>query len=103
MQRERTIFRSIRWRLLARASTLALRVAPRQRGWASGLLAASLVGASAPALAQATVDLATDADLVIQGAAAGDSTGRSVRERATSTAMASTICSSAPPTVSERP
>ena len=47
-----------------------MRVALRPRGWAPGLLAAGLIGAQAPALAQETIDLATDADVTIQGAAA---------------------------------
>ena len=70
MRSERTTYRAIRRRLLARASALALRVALRPRGWAPGLLAVGLIGAPAPALAQETIDLATDADLTIQGAAA---------------------------------
>ena len=55
-----------------------MRVALRPRGWAPGLLAAGLIGAPAPALAQETIDLATDADLTIQGAAANDHSGCSV-------------------------
>ena len=55
-----------------------MRVALRPRGWAPGLLAAGLIGAPAPALAQETIDLATDADLTIQGAAAYDLSGCSV-------------------------
>ena len=47
-----------------------MRVALRPRGWAPGLLAVGLIGAQAPALAQETIDLATDAELTIQGAAA---------------------------------
>ena len=78
MRRERTTFRALRRRLLARASALALRVALRPRGWASGLLAVGLIGAHAPALAQQTIDLATEADVTIQGAAAYDRSGRSV-------------------------
>jgi glycosylphosphatidylinositol phospholipase D len=57
---------------------LAVRVALRPRGWAPGLLAAGLIGAPAPALAQETIDLATDAELIIQGAAANDNSGRFV-------------------------
>ena len=49
MRSERTTFRALRRRLLARASALALRVALRPRGWASGLLAAGLIGARAGA------------------------------------------------------
>ena len=78
MRRERATFRTLRRRLLARASALAMRVALRPRGWASGLLAVGLIGAHAPALAQETIDLASDADLTIQGAAAGDGSGVSV-------------------------
>ena len=78
MRREQTIFRALRRRLLARASALAMRVALRPRGWAPGLLAAGLIGAQAPALAQQTIDLATDAELTIQGAAANDLSGISV-------------------------
>ena len=62
MRSERTTYRALRRRLLARASALALRVALRPRGWAPGLLAVGLIGAQAPALAQETIDLATDAD-----------------------------------------
>ena len=62
MRSERTTFRALRRRLLARASALAMRVALRPRGWAPGLLAVGLIGAPAPALAQETIDLATDAD-----------------------------------------
>ena len=78
MRSERTTFRTLRRRLLARASALAMRVALRPRGWAPGLLAAGLIGAPAPALAQETIDLATDAELTIQGAAADDFSGFSV-------------------------
>ena len=78
MSSERTNYRTIRRRLLARASSLAVRVALRPRGWAPGLLAAGLIGASAPALAQQTIDLASDTDLTIQGAAADDQSGYSV-------------------------
>ena len=78
MRSERTTYRALRRRLLARASALALRVALRPRGWASGLLAVGLIGAQAPALAQETIDLATDAELTIQGAAAYDFSGCSV-------------------------
>jgi hypothetical protein len=77
MQREQKIFRALRRRLLAGASALAMRVALRPRGWAPGLLAAGLIGAPVPALAQETIDLATEADLIIQGAAANDFSGRS--------------------------
>ena len=70
MRSERAIFRTLRRRLLAGASALAMRVALRPRGWASGLLAVGLIGAQAPALAQETIDLATEAELTIQGAAA---------------------------------
>jgi hypothetical protein len=49
-----------------------LRVGLRPRGWASGLLAVGLISAPAPALAQQEIDLATDADLIIQGAYAAD-------------------------------
>ena len=70
MRSERATYLAIRRRLLARASGLAVRVALRPRGWAPGLLAAGLIGAPAPALAQETIDLATDAELIIQGAAA---------------------------------
>ena len=59
MSRKRETLRTMRWRLLARASALAIRMALRPRGWAPGLLAAGLIGAPAPALAQATIDLAT--------------------------------------------
>jgi hypothetical protein len=70
---------AIRRRLLARASALALRVALRPRGWAApGLVAVSLISAQAPALAQQTIDLATDADVTIQGGSAFDDSGRSV-------------------------
>ena len=55
-----------------------MRVALRPRGWAPGLLAVGLIGAQAPALAQETIDLATDADVTIQGAAAYDLSGCSV-------------------------
>jgi FG-GAP repeat len=75
MQSEQMIFRAMRRRRLARASALALRVALRPRGWAPGLLAVGLIGAPAAALAQETIDLATDSDVVIQGAAAGDRSG----------------------------
>ena len=78
MRSERTTYRTLRRRLLARASALAMRVALRPRGWAPGLLAAGLIGAQAPALAQETIDLATDAELTIQGAAADDRSGVSV-------------------------
>ena len=78
MRNERTTYQAIRQRLLARASSLAVRVALRPRGWAPGLLAAGLIGAPAPALAQETIDLATDAELIIQGAAADDRSGISV-------------------------
>ena len=78
MRREQAIFRTLRRRLLARASALALRVALRPRGWAPGLLAVGLISAQAPALAQQTIDLATDADLTIQGAAPYDFSGHSV-------------------------
>jgi hypothetical protein len=78
MQREQITLRALRRRLLARASVLALRVALRPRGWAPGLLAMGLISAQAPALAQQTIDLATEADLTIQGAAANDRSGFSV-------------------------
>ena len=78
MRSERATYQAIRRRLLARASALALRVALRPRGWAPGLLAVGLIGAQAPALAQETIDLATDADLIIQGAAVSDHSGFSV-------------------------
>jgi glycosylphosphatidylinositol phospholipase D len=78
MRRERATLRTLRRRLLARVSALALRVALRPRGWAPGLLAVGLIGASAPALAQQTIDLATDADVTIQGAAANELSGFSV-------------------------
>jgi hypothetical protein len=78
MRSERTTYRAIRRRLLARASALAMRAALRPRGWAPSLLAAGLIGASAPALAQQVIDLATEADLTIQGAAANDQSGISV-------------------------
>ena len=78
MRSERTTYQAIRRRLLARASSLAVRVALRPRGWAPGLLAVGLIGAPAPALAQETIDLATDAELIIQGAAANDRSGISV-------------------------
>ena len=55
-----------------------MRVALRPRGWAPGLLAVGLISAPAPALAQETIDLATDAELTIQGAAADDDSGCSV-------------------------
>jgi FG-GAP repeat len=79
MRSKRATHRAIRQQLMARASILALGVALQPRGWASGLLAVGLIGAQAPALAQETIDLASEADLIIQGAAAGDlSGGRSV-------------------------
>ena len=78
MRSERTTYRAMRRRLLARASALAVRVALRPRGWAPGLLAAGLIGAPAPALAQEIIDLATDAELTIEGAAADDRSGHSV-------------------------
>ena len=53
-------------------------MALRPRGWAPGLLAAGLIGAPAPALAQEVIDLATDAEVTIQGAAAYDLSGCSV-------------------------
>jgi FG-GAP repeat len=78
MKSKRTTYRALRRRLLARASSLALRVALRPRGWVPGLLAAGLIGAPASALAQEVIDLATDAEVTIQGAAPGDSSGNSV-------------------------
>ena len=79
MQRKQATIRAMRRRLLARASVLAMRVALRPRGWASGLVAAGFLGVGTPALAQEVIDLATEpADLVIQGAAAGDFSGRPV-------------------------
>ena len=78
MRSERTTYQAIRRLLLARASSLAVRVALRPRGWAPGLLAAGLIGTPAPALAQEIIDLATDAELTIQGAAANDASGISV-------------------------
>jgi len=77
MRSRQTIFRAMRRRLLARASALALRVALRPRGWASGLLAAGLIGAPVSAWAGETIDLADGAELTIQGAA-GDASGASV-------------------------
>jgi hypothetical protein len=91
MRSERKTYQAIRQQLLARASSLAVRVALRPRGWAPGLLAAGLIGTAAPALAQEIINVATDAELIIQGAAANDFSGISARGRATSTAMASTI------------
>jgi hypothetical protein len=78
MSSKRTTYRSLRRRLLARASSLAVRVALRPRGWAPGLLAAGLIGAQGPVLAQETIDLATEAELTIQGAATNDISGISV-------------------------
>ena len=78
MRSERATFRTLRRRMLAGASALALRVALRPRGWASGPLAVGLISAQTPALAQETIDLATDAELIIQGAAAIDLSGDSV-------------------------
>jgi FG-GAP repeat len=78
MSSERTTYRRLRRRLLARASSLAVRVALRPRGWMPGLLAVGLIGAPAPVLAQEVIDLATEADVTIQGAAQGDNSGNSV-------------------------
>jgi hypothetical protein len=75
MRSERKTYQAIRQQLLARASSLAVRVALRPRGWAPGLLAAGLIGTAAPALAQEIINVATDAELIIQGAAANDFSG----------------------------